>query len=236
MTTETHRFLPERLRPPVSGRRSRRGYALLTVVPVMLLALPQWRVAEVKVDGCPKLPASAVDSMYQLVGQPAFAVDLEEIKERVEIWPGVGGVRVEFELPGTIMIRAEAAETCGSVRVGRSWHGVNVDGELTGVVAAAVPPLLEGFAGDVDRGQGLAAALRLEEAAGGRVQSVFRVTPTDFRVLFVPPDRREAAVVFVRAQATVAEKAWCAAVASGSETHPWVDLRYSDRMVVGGGW
>jgi hypothetical protein len=236
MTTETHHFLPERLRPPVSGRRSRRGYALLTIVPVMLLALPQWRVAEVKVDACPKLPASAVDSMYELVGQPAFAVDLEEIRDRIEIWPGVGGVRVEFELPGTISIRVEAAETCGSVRVGRSWHGVNVDGSLTGSVAMAVPPLLEGFVDEDDRSHGLAAAIRLQEAAAGQVRSVRRVTPTDYRLLFVPHEGDEPAVVFVRSQATAAEKAWCASVAAGSATHPWVDLRHSDRMVVGGGW
>jgi hypothetical protein len=236
MTTETHHFLPERLRPRVSGRRSRRGYALLTIVPVMLLALPQWRVTEVEIDACPLLPASAVESMYELVGQPAFAVDLEEIRDRMKIWPGVGGVQVEFELPGSISIHAEAAETCGSVRVGRSLHGVNVDGGLTGAIPVAVPPLLEGFVGEVDRRHGLAAAVRLQEAAGGTVQSVRRVTPTDYRVLFVPHDSHEAAVVFVRPQATVAEKAWCAAVAAGSVTHPWVDLRLPDRMVVGGGW
>jgi hypothetical protein len=235
MTTETHHFLPERLRPRVSGRRSRRGYALLTIVPVMLLALPQWRVTEVEIDPCPMLPASAVESMHELVGQPAFAVDLEEIRDRMKIWPGVGGVQVEFELPGRISIHAEAAETCGSVRVGRSWHGVNADGGLTGTVAVAVPPLLEGFVGDVDRSHGLAVAVRLEEAAGGEVRSVRRVTPTDYRVLFVPHEGHEATVVFVRPQATVAEKAWCAAVATHSVTHPWVDLRHSDRMVFGGG-
>ena len=236
MTTETRHFLPERLRPPVSRRRSRRGYALLTVVPVMLLALPQWRVAEVQVDGCPKLPASAVHSLHDMVGRSAVAVDLEEIKDRIEIWPGVGGVEVEFVLPGTISVRAEAAQTCGSVRVGRSWHGLDVDGGLTGSVSVAVPPLLEGFAGDVDRSQGLAAAIRLQEAAGGQVQAIRRVTPTDYRVLFVPSGGHEAAVVFVRQRATAAEKAWCAAVTAGSLTHPWVDLRFTDRMVVGGGW
>jgi len=236
MTTEISHFLPERLRPPVAGRRSRRGYALLTVVPVMLLALPQWRVAEVQVDGCPKLPVSAVHSLHELVGESAFAVDLEEIKDRIEIWPGVGGVEVEFELPGTISVRAEAAQTFGSVRVGRSWHGIDVDGGLTGAVAVAVPPLLEGFVGEVDRSQGLAAAVRLQEAAGGQVQSVRRVTPTDYRVVFVPHGGHEATVVYVRPQATIAEKAWCAAVSAGSVTHPWVDLRLTDRMVVGGGW
>ncbi len=36
MTGDTQRFLPESLRPPVAGRKSRRGFALLTVVPVIL--------------------------------------------------------------------------------------------------------------------------------------------------------------------------------------------------------
>ena len=73
---------------------------------MMLLALPQWRVAEVQVDGCPKLPVSAVRSLHDLVGQSAISVDLGEIRDRIEIWPGVGGVRVEFALPGTISICA----------------------------------------------------------------------------------------------------------------------------------
>ncbi len=235
MTTETGHFLPDRLRPPVSRRRSRRGYGLLTVVPVMLLVLPQWRVTEVRVEGCPKLPASAVHSLHELVGQSALSVDLEEIKDRIEIWPGVGAVRVEFELPGTISVQAEASRTCGSVRVGRSWHGVDIDGGLTGAVSAVVPPLLEGFVEDEDRSRGLAAAIRLQEATGGHVQSLRRVTPTDYRALFVPHDGHETAVVFVRPHATAAEIAWCAAVDEGLEVHPWVDVRQSDRMVVGGG-
>jgi len=235
MSTEMHRFLPDRLRPPVSRRRSHRGYALLTVVPVMLLALPQWRVAEVRVDDCPRLPACAVRSLHELVGQPAFAVDLGAIRDRIEVWPGVGEVQVAFELPGTISIRAEAAETFGSVLVGRSWHGVDIDGGLRGVVAVARPPLLEGFVGEVDRGRGLAAAARLQEATGGQVRSVRRVTPTDYRVLLVPHGGHGEVVVHVRPQGTGAESAWCAAIAGESVTYPWVDLRWPDRMVVGGG-
>jgi len=44
MNADLPRFLPERLRPPTTGRKRRRGFALLTVVPVMLLALPRWQV------------------------------------------------------------------------------------------------------------------------------------------------------------------------------------------------
>ena len=94
MNADVPRFLPERLRPPTTGRKRRRGFALLTVVPIMLLALPRWQVTEVRVEGCPKLPAASVHSLYELVGQPAMGLDLEAVRDRVEIWPGVGEVEV----------------------------------------------------------------------------------------------------------------------------------------------
>ena len=123
MTHEAPRFLPDRLRPQRPGRRSRRGLVLLSVVPFMLLAFPFWKIAEVRVDGCPRLPRPAVESLEALVGQPALGLDVAGVKERVEIWPGVGEVQVDFLLPGTVIVRAKDAEAQGSVRVGRSWHG-----------------------------------------------------------------------------------------------------------------
>jgi hypothetical protein len=72
-------------------------------------------------------------------------------------------------------------------------------------------------------------------ATGGRVKSVRRVTPNDYRLLFEPHEGHGTAVVFVRPQATAVEQAWCAAVREGLESDPWVDLRRSDRIVVGGG-
>ena len=145
MNAEVPRFLPERLRPPTTGRKRRRGFALLTVVPVMLLALPRWQVTEVRVEGCPKLPTASVHSLHELVGQPAMGLDLEAVRDRVEIWPGVGEVEVELELPGTVHVRAAASVSRGSLRVGRSWHGVAADGSLTGLVDFALPPVLAGF-------------------------------------------------------------------------------------------
>ena len=92
----------------------------LTVVPVILLAFPRWQVQDVQVDGCPKLPASTVNSLHELVGQPALGLDVTAIRDAVEVWPGVGEVAVELELPGTVRVRAKSTPIFESVRVGRS--------------------------------------------------------------------------------------------------------------------
>lgn len=234
MNVESPRFLPERLRPPTNRRKRRRGFALLTVVPVMLLALPRWQVGKVLVEGCPKLPAAAVYSLRELVGQPALGLDLESVRDRIEIWPGVGEVEVELELPGTIRVRARAAVSHGSIRVGRSWHGVAADGSLAGIVDVALPPVLVGFVGNDDRRDGLAVVRRLEAATGGRVMEIRRITPVDYVVRVQPAGTAEEMVIHVLPQGTSAESAWCAAVAAGSMSGPWADLRWQDRIVIGG--
>jgi len=235
MNAEIPRFLPERLRPPTTGRKRRRGFALLTVVPVMLLALPRWQVSEVRIEVCPKLPAASVASLHELVGQPAMGLDLEAVRDRVEIWPGVGEVEVELELPGTVHVRAAAAVSRGSLRVGRSWHGVAADGSLTGIVDIALPPVLAGFTGDFERSKGLAVASRLEAATGGQVSEIRRVTPSDYRLQLQPSGGGPGIVIHVLPKGTSAEKAWCAAVTDGSLTQTWADLRWTDRIVLGGG-
>ena len=235
MNAEAPHFLPDRLRPPTTARKRRRGYALLTVVPVMLLALPQWRVGEVLVEGCPKLPSAAVHSLHELVGQPAMGLDLEAVRDQVEIWPGVGEVEVELELPGTVRVNAAAAVSRGSLRVGHSWHGVAADGSLTGVIELALPPVLAGFSGELERSRGLAVASRLETATRGQVQAVRRITPADYRLRLQPPDGGPERIIHVVPQGTDAERAWCAALAEGSLHQTWADLRWADRIVIGGG-
>jgi hypothetical protein len=235
MNAEAPRFLPDRLRPPTTGHKRRRGYVLLTFVPVLLLALPQWRVAEVRVEGCPKLPPTAIRSLHELVGQPALGLDLAAVRDRVEIWPGVGEVEVELELPGTVHVRAVAAESHGSLRVGNSWHGVAADGSLAGVVDIALPPFLQGFAGPAERSKGLAVTQRLKAATGFQVQEIRRITPSDYRLRLRPPVDGSEIVVHVLPQGTAAESAWCAAVAGGSVDQTWADLRWPDRIVVGSG-
>lgn len=235
MNAEIPRFLPDRLRPPTTGRKRKRGFALLTIVPVMLLALPRWQVGEVLVQGCPKLPEAAVHSLHELVGQPAVGLDLESVRDRIEAWPGVGEVEVELELPGTVHVRAEAAISCGSLRVGRSWHGVAADGTMTGAIDIALPPVLNGFVSEGGRSDGLAVARRLEEASDGQVMEIRRVTPVDYRLRLQPPGNGPEMVVHVQPRATDAEIAWCAAVAGGSVEQRWADLRWDDRIVIGGG-
>lgn len=235
MNVESPRFLPDRLRPPAKGRKRKRGFALLTVVPVMLLALPRWQVREVLVEGCPELPAAAVHSLHELVGQPALGLHLGAVRDRVQIWPGVGEVEVGLELPGTVRISAVAADIRGSVRVGRSWHGVAVDGSLAGPIEFAQPPVLVGFAGETERREGLAVASRLKAATGAEVREVHRITPADYRLMLEPADGSAERCIHVGPQGTDAERAWCVALCKGSLTQTWADLRWSDRIVFGGG-
>lgn len=228
-------FLPESLRPAVPRRRSRRGFVVLSVLPVMLLALPMWRVGEVQVSACPELPATAVRSLEEMVGQPALGLDLEGIRDKVEVWPAVGSVSVVFELPGTLQVRAAAAEVRGSVRVGRSWHGVNENGESVGLSETLVPPALVAFGEKADRARGLAAVRRIEKATGARVLEVRRITPADYRLVLTTGDGEPDVVAHVRPEGSGAETAWGAAFAKGSVPRVWIDLRAQDRMVLGGG-
>lgn len=235
MSAEGPRFLPDRLRPPTTARKRRRGFALLTVVPVMLLALPRWRVDKVLVEDCPKLPAAAVHSLHDLVGQPALGLDLEAVRDRVEIWPGVEQVEVELELPGTLRVSAAAAVSRASVRIGHSWHGVSENGSLTGIIELALPPVLAGFDGQIERSEGIAVADRIGKATGAQVQEVHRITPADYRLRLQASDGRPERVIHVTPHGTAAETAWCGAFADGSLHQTWADLRWGDRIIIGGG-
>ena len=228
-------FLPDHFRPAAPGRRSRRGLVVLSVVPALLLALPMWRVTEVQVEACPRLPATAVQSLQEIVGQPALALDLESIRDRAEMWPGVGAVQVELQLPGTLRVRASAAATQASVLIGRSWHGVGEEGELGGRIESVVPPLLVDFPEAVDRARGLEAVQRVEKASGARVLEVQRVTPIDYRLLLTTGGNDRDVVIHVHPQGSGAEVAWCAAFAKQAVPRVWSDLRAQDRMVIGGG-
>jgi hypothetical protein len=235
MKPEVPRFLPERLRPQTNVRKRRRGYALLTLVPVILLAFPRWQIAEVVVEKCPELPDAAVYSLHELVGQPTLGLGLQTVRDRVEVWPGVGDVEVKLELPGTVRVRADAAVSCGSIKVGRSWHGVAADGSLIGVAEVALPPILAGFDRNYDRVDGLEVVRRIEAATGGRVVEILRVTPVDFRLRVQHPEVKEEMVIHVLPSGSEAENVWCAGVSDGSIKKRWADLRWPDRIVFGGG-
>lgn len=235
MSTDIPRFLPDSLRPRTPNRRSRRGLVLLSVVPFMLLALPMWRVQTIHVKACAKVPRSAVESLQELVGQPAIGLDVDAIKDRIQIWPGVGEVRVDFVLPSTIEVRAETAPTLGCVKVGSGWHGVGEDGGLTGRLQVGVLPVLEGFSTTGDRRRALEAARRVRESAGVEVTKVRRVTPSDFELRLEVGEVGGDVVIHVRPEGSAGERSWCAAFAGGGVAQPWADLRWSDRIVIGGG-
>jgi hypothetical protein len=61
-----------------------------------------------------------------------------------------------------------------------------------------------------------------------------RITPADYRATLVPRAGVGELVLHVRPEGTVAERAWCSAFAEGLLAERWVDLRWSDRMVLGG--
>jgi hypothetical protein len=207
----------------------------LSVVPFMLLAVPMWRVEHVRVDGCPNLPQPAVESLQGLAGQPTLGLDVRAIKEQVELWPGVGEVEVNFLLPDTVSVRAQTAPVAGSVRVGRSWHGVEADGGFSGRLQEPVKPILLRFPETEGRREALEAARRVREATGAEILEVEHITPTDFRVILADEDGAEPTVIHLRPQGTAAEATWCAAFARNAVDQKWADLRWADRMVVGGG-
>jgi hypothetical protein len=106
---------------------------------------------------------------------------------------------------------------------------------MTGAIDIALPPVLDGFVSGSDRCDGLTVARRLKEATGGQVMEIRRVTPMDYRLRLRPPAGGPEMVVHVQPQATDAEVAWSAAVAGGAVAHRWADLRWQDRIVIGGG-
>lgn len=226
-------FLPDHLRPQRIGRRSRRGLVLASVVPIMLLALPMWRIDTVQVEGCSNLPPAAIEGLESLAGQPALGLNLEAVRDSVRAWPGIGEVQVELELPGTLRVHAEEAVVRASFRVGHGWHGVEAGGRLTGLIEVPVEPVLDGFGSAAARARGLEVAERVSTATGGRVQSVRRVTPKDYEVRLTYGGQSEPVVLHVLPEGTVAERAWLAAVASGTAAADWTDVRWSDRIVIG---
>jgi hypothetical protein len=112
---------------------------------------------------------------------------------------------------------------------------VAADGSLTGTIDLALPPVLAGFSNEVGRSRGLEVAGRLERATGGQVQEIRRITPADYRLRLLPPDGGPERTIHVVPQGTHAESAWCAALADGSLAQTWADLRWADRIVIGGG-
>ena len=226
-------FLPERLRPRVPMRRSRRRFVLPVLVVVgILLVLPMWTVRSVEIRGGDVLPPSVTTSLESLVGHMVPLLELEWLHEVAAAWPAASDVRVHLDLPGTVVVEIYPEASRGSVAIGTGWHAVAADGRLAGVVAVPRTPELVGFRRPSDRRVALSVARRLAEASGGDVVSVAQVTPSDYRVeiRFAEPSRMS--TVHVVPDGTDAERAWCDLVKSERAAVEWADLRWPHRLVM----
>ncbi len=228
-------FLPERLRPHAQRRRSRRSLLLLALLPATLALTPWWRVQAVDLDGCAGLPSEVTASLKQLVGRPALSVSPQWVRQQLEQWPEVAEVEVRLELPATLRVAATRKAAHGSLSAGRRWHAVTRTGELAGVLDRPLEPVLEGVrCRPAELRRALSVAERCAEASGGRVETVREITPLDFELRLWPAGAEQPVVLHLRPEPTAGERYWCERIARGEARSPWADLRWDDRVVLGG--
>jgi hypothetical protein len=205
-------------------------------VAAVLVMLPLWRIDVVDVRPCPGVPTQVLEALDDLEGEAVWAVDLDDVRRRLEVWPAVAGVEVRLELPDRLVVRLRPHRVDGSVRLGRGWHGVTADGGWAGPLDAPVEPVLEGRVhGPDDRRRALAAARRVGVATGRAVLAARAVTPSDLELqLAATVEDPLGLTVRVTPRGTVAERWWGEQVAAGRPPSRWADLRWDDRLVVGG--
>lgn len=229
-------FLPDRFRPRPPRRRTSRPWLALVVLAAIPLVIPWWRVQAIEIDGFPDLPATVNRSLQDLVGGFPLLVSPQWVRRQVEVWPVVESVDVRLRLPGTLAVSATRVAPAGCLPLGRGWRAVAADGTPAGSLESPFPPVLKDFSYRAqDLRRGLDVARRLEAASGGRVEGVRFVTPTDFEVE-VRLASGSSAVVHVQPEATAGERFWCRRALEGDSTVSWADLRWDDRVVVGGVW
>jgi cell division septal protein FtsQ len=226
--------LPERLRPrPVRRRSRRRPTLLLVLLLCLLLPLPWWRLQRVEVTPCPGLPEVVRQELSDLAGTSPLALDLQWVRRQMEVWPGVAGVKVQLELPGSLYVTVRPAEVVGSVVIGQSWHGITGDGSFGCLLDEPQLPLLEGFGwAPAELRRGLAVAARVRQATGMTVGRARQVMPGDTELSLQVGTTQAPVMIRVDADATEAERIWCDQVRQGWQPAPWTDLRWQDRMVV----
>jgi len=230
-------FLPDRLRPATPRRRKRRPpWLLLAVLAAIPAATPWWRVQAVEVTGYRDFPVTVHASLNALVGRCPLTVDPQWVRRQVEVWPEVATVDVRLELPSTLRIHATPAVSHGSVPSGRRWRAVTEDGGLAGPLDQPWYPVLVGFSCDkAELGPALGIARRLAVATGAVVEEVRVVTPTDFEVHLRSRSDRQPVTVRVQPTQTKGERFWCERFSNGEWDQAWADLRWEDRVIVGGG-
>lgn len=217
-------------------RTGSRRWPWLALAPAVVPLLLLLRVGGVVVEPCRGLPAGEVASLRALVGTPVVMLDLDEIRSRVQNWPGVAAVEVQLRAPARLAVTAHAASEAGSLRVGNGWHAVGTDGRPGRPLDGPWAPVLERFPPSEGPLRGaLAVAGRLAAASGQRVLRVRRVMPGDLEVVLGDGRSGGEVVVHVAPAATDSERAWCA-LARSQDGLPAgrVDLTAPGRMVVGG--
>jgi hypothetical protein len=112
---------------------------------------------------------------------------------------------------------------------------VTGEGVLAGVLMRPVEPVLVGFPRRaIELRKGLAIAGRVADASGMRVEEVRIITPADYQLRLRRPADQRSVVVHVAPEVTFGESYWCDRVSAGDQPPPWADLRWDDRVVVGG--
>jgi hypothetical protein len=231
--TVHRRFLPDRFRPRAPRRRSRRRFVLPAVVLTCgLLLLPLWTLQRVEIRGGEVVPESVTTSLNGLVGYVVPLLDLAWLHQVAATWPAAAEVRVQLELPGTLIVEIFPETICGSVPIGRRWHAVAADGRLAGALSGPRPPELVGFRRPPDRRLAFAVARRLAVESGAEVTAIELVTPEDYRVSLSFGRQGETAEIHVVPEGTPAEEAWCALVMDEGLKVDWADLRWPHRLVM----
>jgi len=231
--TVHRRFLPDRFRPRAPRRRPRRRYVLPAVVLICGVSLlPMWTVQRVEIRGGEVVPESVTTSLNGLVGHLVPLLELEWLHQVAATWPAAAEVRVQLELPGTVVVEIFPEKIRGSVPVGHRWHAVAADGRVAGPLSEPRPPELVGFRRPPDRRLAFAVASRLEEASGAEATVVELVTPDDYRVSLTFGDRGGSTEVHVVPEGTEAETAWCTLVRNRDRAVEWADLRWPHRLVM----
>ncbi len=235
-------FLPLSLRPVpqaaprASVRRPARVWLRIAAVTAIFIGvgvfLAGWRLEAVEATGCAGLPPSAKLNLEDLRGRWIPALDLDQIRQDFERWPGVAEVTVELQLPETLRVRAIPDEICASIPTGRAWRGITCDGVLSRHLGRPKLPLLLGFdGGEGDFQSALSIGNRLSDDTIGHLLSIRKVTPLDYELtirLGVPP--RTTSIIRVLPQGSRSEQWWRTAAFSG-QAPAWADLRF-DRQVV----
>jgi len=195
--------------------------------------LNAWRLDTVDASGCAGLPASAVVNLEDLCGRWIPTLDLNQVRQDIECWPGVAGVAVELQLPATLRIRALPDEICASIPLGRTWRGITCNGTLSRALVEPQLPLLLNFDnGGTELRSALSTGNRLCNGTTGRLLSIRKITPSDYELTISVGAQPEApSVVKVLPQGTPSEQWWRTAVLNG-QAPAWADLRFDHHIVI----